>query len=107
MSPHHHPSSFLAQAIGKPGHFAVSVKVHNSQRSYLLLLTPTLVEKFSKVLPTVTYCDFGGKRATGEEIRRHILNREIRRIRERGFSPFGSWFVHFAVQSPSFRFASG
>jgi hypothetical protein len=24
-----------------------------------VLLTPTLVKKFSKVLPTVTYCDFG------------------------------------------------
>ena len=48
-----------AQPLGEPGNFAVSVRVQNFQRSYLLRPTPTLVKKFSKVLPTVTYCDFG------------------------------------------------
>jgi hypothetical protein len=53
------PSALLARGTGASGNFTVSVRVHNFQRSYLLLLTPTLVEKFSKVLPTATYCDFG------------------------------------------------
>ena len=48
-----------AQPLGEPGNFAVSVRVQNFQRSYLLRPTPTLVKKFSTVLPTATYCDFG------------------------------------------------
>ena len=45
--------------LGSRAIFAVLVRVQNFQRSYLLLPTLTLVEKSSKVLPTVTYCDFG------------------------------------------------
>ena len=45
--------------LGSRAIFAVSVRVQNFQKSYLLLPTPTLVKKSSKVLPTVTYCDFG------------------------------------------------
>ena len=48
------PAAWGGRAI-----FAVLVRVQNFQRSYLLLPTLTLVEKSSKVLPTVTYCDFG------------------------------------------------
>jgi hypothetical protein len=93
--------------------------VHNFQKSDLLGPTRTLVEKFSKVLPTATYCDFGvnanwrrnpkadqtkseGKFLTSKK----VFASRLCQIHERGFFPFGS-FVYFAVQSPSSRFASG
>ena len=49
--------SHLAPGIGELGHFAVSLRVHNFQRSDLLGLTRTLAEKSPKALTRIARID--------------------------------------------------
>jgi hypothetical protein len=105
----HHPSSLLVRAFGRPGRFAVSVRFHI----------------FSKVLPTVTYCDFwvewpnmgqegrlGNPKASQSKSEGQILNREKRQIREqrRGsslFSVSGAFSARLVFASVKIKFTMG
>ena len=93
-------SSLLAQAIGEPGHFAVAVKVHNSQRSHLLLLWWKNSQRCYPLRPTATLLrewpnmgqEGSGRNPKADQSRCEapILNRETRQIRERSFFQFCS-----------------